>query len=62
MAEFTHAHTIRLTPEEVQQAILDLALAKGRARGLDINAHTFHTKAAVSPTSDNGAVVAWKDE
>lgn len=60
MADFSH--TIRLTKEEVDQAILDLALAKAKPRGMAVDPHTFHTMAAVTLRPEGGADIAWKDE
>lgn len=65
MAEFTHV--IRLSKEEVEEAILDLALAK-KPHGFSVDTHTFHTNATVSvlvtgvKADVSGAEIAWKDE
>lgn len=65
MAEFSHV--VRLTKEEVEQAILALAITK-KPHGFSVDAHTFHTKAAVSvmvtglKAEVSGAEISWKDE
>lgn len=65
MADFSHI--VRLSKEEVEQAILALALTK-KPHGFSVDAHTFHTKAAVSVLSASakvaisGAEISWQDE
>jgi hypothetical protein len=59
----TTLHTIPLTSEEVQEAILDLSHRKATKKGIDVSAHRFHTEARLTITAvDGSAVVTIKVE
>jgi hypothetical protein len=69
MAQFSHV--IELTKEEVEQAVLELALKKAAPRGLSLDSFSVHTRASVvlatvaGSTPDNmhvSARISWKDE